>query len=74
MTTSTNKSYFSTIKQRIWLSLPLVPVFSGMAFLIAICSPLAWGHKGFIALVGVLAISLGILCAYCTVVFIQEFF
>lgn len=74
MTGPIQKSFFNINKQRLWIALPLIPVFSGLSFLITVCSPLAWGPKGYIPLVGVLAICLGIIFAYCTVIFIEECF
>jgi uncharacterized RDD family membrane protein YckC len=66
------QTYYSKVKQRLWLSLPLIPIFSGITFIITIFSPMAWSVQGYIPLIGLLAISFGIICAYCTVIFIEE--
>lgn len=62
----------SPLKKRLYLALPLIPAFTGLCFFIAILSPLSWNDKGaFNPLVGVIAIGLGIVCAYCIAAFVE---
>jgi hypothetical protein len=61
----------STVKQRLIASLPLVPVLSGGSFLIAALSPISWTGNNFNPVIGVLAISFGVVSAYCVVMFVE---
>jgi hypothetical protein len=61
----------STVKQRLIAAMPLVPVFSGGSFLIAALSPISWTDNIFNPVIGVLAISFGVVSAYCVVMFVE---
>ncbi len=65
----------SKVKFRLQMSLPLIPVLSGLCFFIAVLSPVAWNDKGaFNISIGALAVAFGIVCAYCIAAFIEECF
>jgi len=69
------KARLSTLKFRLQVALPLIPVFSGILFFMAILSPIAWNEKGSFSYgLGALGIILGIVCAYCTGAFVEECF
>jgi protein gp37 len=48
-----------------------VPVLSGGSFLIAALSPISWTGNNFNPVIGVLAISFGVVSAYCVVMFVE---
>ena len=74
MTIPTRQAWLSTAKQRLCITLPLVPAISGMCLFIATLSPLAWNDKGFNPLVGVVAIGFGFVCAYSVAMFVETCF
>jgi hypothetical protein len=59
------------IKQRMYIAMPLIPVFSGGSFLIAALSPISWTGNNFNPVIGVLAIGFGVVSAYCVVMFVE---
>ena len=63
----------STVKQRLLVALPLIPALSGMLLFIAMLSPIAWNDKGcFNYKIGLLAIGLGFVSAYCVAMFSED--
>lgn len=62
----------TTIKSRLYRSIPLIILYSTLLVVMTALSPLAWNVSGLnFKMIGIVA-SLGIICAYVTVVFIDE--
>ena len=70
LTMDTNKN---SVASRLYRSIPLMPVFSIIFILIVIFSPMAWTPSGlnYTFLIG--TVVLGILCAYCSTLFYDQY-
>ncbi|HEY3299941.1 MAG TPA: hypothetical protein VGJ90_04135 [Methylophilaceae bacterium] len=61
------------IGARFYRSIPLIPVYCSLFIFIAVFSPITWGASGFITKALLLALGLGIACAYSTTIFVDEY-
>lgn len=65
---------FKKFKNRLYRSIPLIPFHSGVFMLITLFSPLTWGiPKMSLIMLGIAAL-LGVVCAYSTTIFFDEYF
>jgi len=65
-------SSFSKFKNRLYRSIPLIPLHSGLFIFIAILSPVTWSASGISYYILGLAALLGIICAYSTTIFVDD--
>lgn len=66
-------SIISSIGKRLYRSIPLIPVFSGLFVFTAVFSPLSWTAKGPNLLIILGSIAIGVICAYCVTMFVEEY-
>jgi hypothetical protein len=64
---------FSLVKGRFRRSIPLIPVHSGLFVFIALLSPMTWGASGPCWTIVGSSFLLGIICAYSTTIFVDEY-
>jgi hypothetical protein len=62
----------NNIGKRLYRSIPLIPVYCGLFIFIAVLSPMTWSASGINFLMLGEAAGLGIICAYCTTIFVEE--
>jgi hypothetical protein len=67
---ATNKN---SVASRLYRSIPLIPVFSIIFNLIVIFSPMTWTARGLNYTFMIGAVVLGVLCAYCTTLFLDQY-
>ena len=65
---------FNKFKNRLYRSIPLIPFHSGVFVLITLLSPLTWGIPEMSKIMLGLAVLLGVVCAYSTTLFFDEYF
>ena len=64
---------FSKFKNRLYRSVPLIPAHCGVFVLIVLLSSFTWSVGISFIMIG-LAILLGIVCAYSTTIFFDDYF
>lgn len=66
-------SIISNIGKRLYRSIPLIPVFSGLFVFIAVFSPMSWTAKGPNLFIILGSVAIGVICAYCVTMFVEEY-
>jgi len=64
---------FKKITNRLYRSLPLIPIHCGLFVFIALLSPLTWGIAELSLLILGLSALFGVICAYSTTIFLDEY-
>ena len=64
---------FAKFKNRLYRSVPLIPTHCGVFVLIVLLSPFTWSVGMSFVMIG-LAILLGLVCAYSTTIFFDDYF
>jgi tryptophan-rich sensory protein len=60
------------MKNRLSRALPLIPVFTALFLFISIVSPVCWNQNGYQLEFALFSVLLGIVCAYCVAVFVEN--
>ena len=66
-------SSFTNVGKKLYRSLPLIPVFSGLFVFIAVFSPISWTAKGPNLFIILGSFAIGMICAYCVTMFVEEY-
>jgi hypothetical protein len=64
----------SSLSKKLYRAIPLIPVYSVIFLMIVVFSPLSWTTSKLNPIFIIGAFLLGSLCAYCTVLFLDEYF
>jgi len=68
------KAQLTNIKNRLQRSIPLMPVFCALYLFILLLSPVVWNGNQLCYSMIAIAIGLGVMSAYSTTLFIDEYF